>query len=120
MHSDVPTCSTDGSDPTAARLAAYRRCHATVTRPVSWLRTARAASVQSVSPAATRCDVPVQDTVAGAGTGVGTDVVGWPSTGASTLPPVATRARNGSRGACVATAATTGAANAGAACVGTR
>src|SRR3954465_10616621 len=106
MHSDVPTCRTDGSDPTAAGLAAYKRCHATVTRPVSRLRTARAASVQSVSPADTRCDVPVHDAVAGIDARAGTDVVGGPSTGASTLSPAATSARNGSRGAWVATAIT--------------
>jgi len=111
MHNDVPTCRTDGSAPTAARFAAYKRCHATVTRPVSELRTARAASVHRVSPAATRCDEPVHETLTDAGTGALALVPAW--AGASTLPAAVTSARNGSRGACVGNAAT-GSDNAGA------
>src|SRR5947209_2965199 len=80
-------------------------------RPVAELPTTRAASVHKVSPAATRCDVPVHE--AGVVAGVAVGGVALTSAGASTFPPVVTSARNGSRGAWVGAAAI-GAANVGA------
>src|SRR4051812_14097704 len=116
-----PTRNSDGFEPSASRLAAYSRCHAIVIRPVSALRVARAASVQSESPDTTRCTVPAHPVAVGAiaagagaaGAAAAVAVVWLVINGAlaasgaavSSLPVIVTSGRKGSIGAWVGTAA---------------